>query len=361
MTPLQDYRSKTLCEVLIREIHKLAIGQFRFMEVCGGHTMAIRKFGIPSLLPDNISLLSGPGCPVCVTSSLFIDQAIFLSRIPGMVICTYGDLMRVRGSVYTLEEAKAMGSDIRVVLSSLHALNMAQRNPDHQFVFLGIGFETTAPATAAAMLMAKQKKINNFLVLSAHKLMPPAMNAIISAGTHIDGYICPGHVCTITGTLMYEEIVEQHGVGCVVSGFEPLDLLQTVLMLVRQMVTGKPQIEIQYTRAVKPGGNPKAMATLFEVFEPADDWWRGLGIIKESGLTPRSGFRDLDASRVFCLPFAEIEEPPGCICGHILKGTKNPSDCPHFGKTCTPETPVGACMVSAEGSCQTHYRYGEKD
>lgn len=361
MNWLEGYRSRELCEALTSEIHHLADQPLRFMEVCGGHTMAIRKFGIPSLLPDNISLLSGPGCPVCVTGRGFIDQAIYLSGLQGTVVCTFGDLIRVRGSRTSLEKARAEGKKVRMVFSSLDAVELAKRNPEKKIVFLGIGFETTAPGTAAAILRASREGLKNFSVLSAHKLMPPAMEGIISAGIPIDGYICPGHVSVITGTRMYNPIVEQFGIGCVISGFEPLDLLQSILMLIRQVVKRKPKVEIQYSRAVKPEGNPEAQKIMREVFEPADEWWRGLGVLKVSGLKPKPAYRAFDTREVFDLPDFKNTEPKGCICGEILKGLKNPQQCKLFANTCTPANPVGACMVSAEGACQTWYTYEEKN
>ncbi|MBW6496858.1 MAG: hydrogenase formation protein HypD [Bacteroidales bacterium] len=361
MNWLEGYRSRELCEALMSEIRQLAAQPLRFMEVCGGHTMAIRKFGIPSLLPETISLLSGPGCPVCVTGRAFIDQAIYLSGLEETVVCTFGDLIRVRGTDASLEKARAEGKQIRIVFSSLDAVELAKKNPEKKIVFLGVGFETTAPGTAAAILKANREGVKNFSVLSAHKLMPPAMEGIISEGIPIDGYICPGHVSTITGTKMYHPIVENFGIGCVVSGFEPLDLLQSILMLVKQVVKRKPKVEIQYSRAVKPEGNPEAQKIMREVFEPADEWWRGLGVLSYSGLKPNRKYREFDTREVFELPdFREIE-PNGCLCGEILKGLKTPHQCVLFGKACTPSNPVGACMVSSEGACQTWYTYEGKN
>lgn len=358
MILLDKYRSKELCMGLAEEIRRLVTKPVRLMEVCGGHTRAIRQFGIPSLLPESLSLLSGPGCPVCVTSRQYIDQAIALAD--EAVICSYGDLMRVPGSASSLEQAKASGKDIRLVYSSLEALKTAITSPGRKVVFLGIGFETTAPATAAAIIRAAKLRVNNFSVLSAHKVMPPAMEAIVDAGVQIDGYICPGHVSAIAGTQMYTPMVDRYGLGCVVSGFEPLDILQSVLMLARQVITGKPKVEIQYTRAVKADGNPIALAVMNEVFETEDTWWRGLGVIKDSGLRNRADYKIFDASRVFSLPGSDLPEPEGCICGDILKGTRTPNHCRLFGKKCTPENPVGACMVSSEGTCQTYYQYEGK-
>lgn len=357
MEHFKGYRSKELCDAVIRQIHLTAHQPFCFMEVCGGHTMAIRKFGIPSLLPPNIRLLSGPGCPVCVTSRLFIDQAIHLARQPHTIICTYGDLIRVPGSDSNLEKTRAEGCQVKVVFSSLHALQIAVGNPSENIIFLAIGFETTAPATAAAIIKATQLNVKNFFVLSAHKVMPPAMEAIIEEGIPINGYICPGHVSAITGTSIYEKLVEKHHVACVVSGFEPLDLLQSLLMLIRQITSNKPKAEIQYSRAVRPEGNPKALALLHDVFVPVDDWWRGLGILKNSGLKPGHLYRHFDASEAFELPEHTTEEPKACLCGNVLKGINQPKDCSLFAKACTPEYPIGSCMVSSEGACQTYYYY----
>jgi hydrogenase expression/formation protein HypD len=358
---LEGYQSRELCETLTKAIWKLADKPLRFMEVCGGHTTAIRRFGIPSLLPETISLLSGPGCPVCVSGQGFIDQAIYLSEQPHTLVCTFGDLIRVRGSSTSLEKARAEGKKVRMVFSSLEAVELAKRNPEKKIVFLGIGFETTAPGTAAAIIKARQEGLKNFSVLSAHKLMPPAMEGIISEGIPIDGYICPGHVSAITGTKMYNPIVEQFGIGCVVSGFEPLDLLQSILMLTRQALNGTPKVEIQYSRAVQPGGNPQAQKIMYDVFEPADEWWRGLGVLKKSGLKPKPAYREFDTRKVFDLPDFKNKEPKGCICGEILKGLKKPIQCKLFANTCTPDNPVGACMVSSEGACQTWYTYEEKN
>ncbi len=357
MKQFDAYRSKALCDKLVRQIHQIADRPLCFMEVCGGHTMAIRKYGIPSLLPANIRLLSGPGCPVCVTSRQFIDRIIYLARMPETIICTYGDLLRVPGSEGTLEQARAKGCRVQVVWSSLHALKIAEDHPTKTIIFPGIGFETTAPATAAAMARARQQHTANFFVLSAHKTMPPAMDAIISAGIPVNGYICPGHVSAIAGTAMYASIVDKHQVGCVVSGFEPVDLLQTIYMLIRQLVDNDVKVEIQYTRSVRPEGNPRALGLMDEVFEPVDDWWRGLGVLKNSGLKPVARYSDFDAAANFNLPHAEATDPASCMCGEVLKGLKQPPDCPLFQHVCTPANPVGACMVSQEGACQTYYTY----
>ncbi len=356
MKYIDEYRDRSLAQKISREIEKISTSPLAFMEVCGGHTMAVQKFGIPSLLPGHISLLSGPGCPVCVSGNRFIDQAVALSRREDVTITTFGDLVRVPGSSSSLEKEKAKGADIRIVYSVLDALRIAQENSSRKVVFLGIGFETTAPTSAAAIAKALEKNIQNFFLLSSHKVMPPAMEALIDEGVNLDGYIAPGHVSTITGSGIYHDIPEKYGLGCVISGFEPVDLLQSVYMLIRQCEAGTPMVEIQYKRAVKEEGNMKAQKLLSEVFEPADEWWRGLGILKDSGLKLREKYRHFDADQIN-VDIEETKEPKGCICGEILKGMKTPKDCKLFGKVCDPSRPVGACMVSNEGACNAWYRY----
>ncbi len=327
------------------------------MEVCGGHTMAIQKFGIPSLLPSTINLLSGPGCPVCVSSREFIDRAIAICRLPDTIITTFGDLIRVPGSTSSLDKEKARGADIRIVYSILDALKLARENPSRKIIFLGIGFETTAPGTAIGIQNAFNDHMHNFYVLSSHKVMPPAMAALIDEGIRINAYIAPGHVSTITGSQIYEELSEKYKIGCVISGFEPVDLLKAIFMLVRQMESGHPAVEVAYTRAVSRAGNLKAQEAMHEVFELKDDWWRGLGILAESGLKLRKKYRGFDAEVMIHVDVEETREDKGCICGEILKGLKTPRECKLFGKACTPGDPVGACMVSHEGSCHAYYRY----
>jgi hydrogenase expression/formation protein HypD len=327
------------------------------MEVCGGHTMAIHRFGLVSLLPSTIRLISGPGCPVCVSSQHFIDKAMAYSKIPGVIIATYGDLIRVPGSATSLEKERANGSDIRIVYSVLESLEIAKNNPDRKIVFLGIGFETTAPLTAAAILQAKREKITNFFVLSAHKVMPPVMKALVSEGVKIDGFIAPGHVSAITGTAIYNDLVAICHLGVVVSGFEPVDMMQSILMLTEQIEANTPQVEVQYQRVVQNEGNKLAMNTLNDIFVLRDDSWRGLGIIPLSGLQIREELSAFDAEKHFFVEVPESTEPKGCICGQILRGLKTPVDCPLFAKKCTPSDPVGACMVSGEGTCGTYYKY----
>ena len=327
------------------------------MEVCGGHTMSIQKFGIPSLLPDTIKLISGPGCPVCVSDRKYIDQAIAYARLDDVIITTYGDLIRVPGSTSSLDQEKAQGSDVRIVYSILDALKIAKDNKDKKIVFLGIGFETTAPSSAAGIVRAQMAAIRNFYVFSSHKIMPPAMEALIDEGVKLDGYIAPGHVSTITGISIYENIPRKFGLGCVVSGFEPVDLLKAILMLVKQIESNDPKVEIAYTRVVKPEGNIKAQQMLEEVFELRDDWWRGLGVLPKSGMKIREKYVDFDAEVQIPVEVEPTREDKGCICGEILKGLKTPKDCKLFAKVCTPNNPVGACMVSHEGSCHAYYKY----
>ncbi|UCG27591.1 MAG: hydrogenase formation protein HypD [Bacteroidales bacterium] len=357
MKYIDEYRDKALAEKIAREIDRSSTGPLSFMEVCGGHTMAVRKFGIPSLLPDRIRLLSGPGCPVCVSSNRFIDRSVALSRRDDVIITSFGDLIRVPGSSSSLEKEKAKGADIRVVYSVLDALRVAKDNPLKRIVFLGIGFETTAPTSAAAIRKAFEQKMNNFFLLSAHKIMPPAMEALADEGVKLNGYIAPGHVSTITGTGIYKNIPEKYGLGCVISGFEPVDLLQSIYMLVKQCEENNPKVEIQYKRAVKEDGNRKALQLLQEVFVLADDWWRGLGVLKNSGLQLRETYEQFNAFTMIDVDVEETKEPKGCICGEILKGLKNPKDCKLFSAVCNPSLPVGACMVSNEGACNAWYRY----
>jgi len=352
-----EFRDPGLVKTLAGKIRSATNKDIVLMEVCGGHTMAIHRYGIPSLLPENIHLVSGPGCPVCVTSKSYIDHAIALGKRKNLILCTYGDLIRVPGSFSTLDKEKAGGADVRIVASTLDALKIARENPGKEVVFLGIGFETTAPGSAAAIVQAHKEQLTNFFLLSAHKIMPPAMEALITEGIKINGYICPGHVSTITGSSIYEFIPAKYGLACVVAGFEPLDILQSVLMLAQQIEQESPRVEIQYKRVVKPEGNLIAQRLLGEVFELAGDWWRGFGVIPASGLQLREQYSAFDAAKVFEVVLPEPKEDKGCICGELLKGLKKPSDCKLFGKACTPSDPVGACMVSSEGACAAHYKY----
>jgi len=354
---IDEYRDKDLVLKIADEIRRVSTRPSRFMEVCGGHTMAIQKFGIPSLLPENIQLLSGPGCPVCVTDRKFIDTAIAFARLDDVIITTYGDLIRVPGSSSTLDAERGKGHKVKIVYSILDALEIAKENPDKKVIFLGIGFETTTPSSAAGVVNAISMELNNFYLYSSHKVMPPAMSALIDEGVKIDAYIAPGHVSAITGTAIYDDIPRKYRLGCVISGFEAVDLMQTILLLSRQMENDDPKVEIQYKRAVVREGNTKAQKLVAQVFEACDDWWRGLGVLKDSGLKLKPAYAHLDAELVIPVEVERTREDKGCICGEILKGLKSPADCKLFGKICTPNDPVGACMVSNEGACHAWIRY----
>ena len=359
MKYIDEFRNKEKVKQLVSAIHQISKKDIRIMEVCGGHTMSIHKFGIPYMLPTTIKLLSGPGCPVCVSSRQYIDQAIACGRLDDVIITTFGDLIRVPGSSSSLEKEKAMGRNIIIVYSILDALKIAEQNPDKKIVFLGIGFETTAPGTAAGILNAHRMGLKNFFVYSSHKIMPPAMTALITEGIQIDGYIGPGHVSTITGKGIYEELTSNYSVGCVISGFEPIDLLQSIYMLVKQKEEGKPRLEIQYKRAVKTEGNIKALQIMYEVFELRDDWWRGLGVLPLSGLGIKDKYAAFDAEKQIHVEVEPTRDDAGCICGEVLKGLKSPKECKLFDRTCNPANPVGACMVSSEGACHAFYKYSK--
>ena len=357
MKYLEAYRRKDLVEKLAERIKSRSEGPARFMEVCGGHTMTLHKYGLPDLLPGHTSLISGPGCPVCVSGQGFIGALIELASMPKVTVATYGDLMRIPVGHRTLEKERASGADIRVVYSVSEALALARANSGRKIIFAGIGFETTAPLTAAAILAARSEKLKNFLVYSSHKTMPPALERIASDGEGIDGFIAPGHVSAISGTRIYEPLAREYGKAVVVAGFEPVDLMLAILMLTEQLRQGRSRVENGYKRVVRAEGNPKAQAMMSQVFEPGDDHWRGLGNIAGSGLRIRTTFSRFDASAVFGIRVENLPEPAGCLCGLVITGKTTPRACPHFGKTCTPETPIGACMVSSEGTCSVWHRY----
>jgi len=354
---MDGYRDAVLIEKLAAQIHSLSRTPIRLMEVCGGHTAAIHKYGLKDFLPVTITLLSGPGCPVCVSSQKFVDQAIFLGGRRRVILATYGDLVRVPGSVSSLEKEKMRGADIRIVYSVLDAVKIAQRHPERQVVFLGIGFETTAPASAAAIVRAEEEKVDNFFLLSAHKIMPPALESLAGGDTRIDGFLAPGHVSAVTGTMIYRNLAHVYHRGVVVSGFEPADILQSVLLLVKQIESGHFQVENEYSRVVKKEGNPRAIAVMNGVFGLVDAEWRGLGTVRESGLAIKPELAHHDANVAFNIRVPDGQLPKGCICGDILTGRKIPSECPLFSVQCTPVNPIGACMVSSEGSCSVFYKY----
>ena len=355
---LDEYREAQLSKALAEKIKRRSARPVRLMEVCGTHTVSIFRSGIRSLLPETISLLSGPGCPVCVTSQGEIDAFVTLARKEDVIITTFGDLMRVPGSGSSLQKERAEGRDIRIVYSTTDAVDIARNNSGKKVVFLGIGFETTAPTIAAAILSARQAGLKNFSVLSAHKLVPPALEALMSlSGVQIDGFILPGHVSVIIGLKGYRDFYRKHRIPCVVAGFEPADLLQAIGRLTDMIEKNQPGLENAYGRAVTEEGNRTAQKILEEVFEPADVSWRGIGVIPESGLILRKTYAAYDAARVFNLQVRVSPEPKGCACGEILIGTKLPTECALYKKVCTPIDPVGPCMVSTEGTCAAYYRY----
>ncbi len=346
----------------IKDIARNTNKSIALMEVCGTHTVAIFKSGIKSILPDNIKLISGPGCPVCVTPNEYMDRAIALSRLEEVILTTFGDMMKVPGSSSSLEKEKSKGMDIRVVYSTLDALKIAKDNPGKKVIFLGVGFETTAPTIASALREAKTKRIGNFFVLSAHKLIPPALKFLArSSDLKVDGFICPGHVSTIIGTYPYEFLAGEFNIPCVITGFEPLDLFQSIYILLKQIQDKKAQVYNQYSRAVREEGNKLALDLMDEVFEKEDSAWRGIGIIPESGLKIKKEYLGYDAKERIFVQVEKSREPRGCLCGLVIQGKKTPLDCPLFATKCTPQFPIGPCMVSSEGSCQAYYKYGRKD
>jgi hydrogenase expression/formation protein HypD len=361
MKYIDEYRDKALISNLVAHIKKEATGNYHFMEVCGGHTAAILRFGIPSLLPGNIKLISGPGCPVCVTNVDFIDKAITYSEMDDFIIATFGDLIRVPGSSSSLERQKEHGADVRIVFSGLEALEIARVNRSRKIIFPGIGFETTAPGIAVTIKEASDSGMDNFYVLSALKIMPPAIEEVISDGVSLNGFICPGHVAAITGSSIFNFISEKYKLGCVVTGFEPVDLLQSILMLIRQVNNGSPKTEIQYTRVVTDAGNRIAKDLINEVFILSDIRWRGFGNIKSSGLNIREKYERYNAERIFPVNIKSGKENSNCICSQILRGKKLPPDCSLFSEICDPQNPVGACMVSEEGACNVYFKYNSNE
>lgn len=331
----------------------------RLMEFCGGHTVAIFKHGLRQLLPPHIEMLSGPGCPVCVTSAADLDTAIALGKEPGVIITSFGDMVRVPGSRSSLQKAKAEGADVRIVYSAQDALVIAKENPDKKVVFIGIGFETTAPTIAASVLQADREKIKNYSVFSLHKVTPAITKAILDLGeVSLNGIICPGHVSAITGSDAWQFLPKEYGIACAVAGFEMVDILLAVERLTEQIESGNLKVEVPYSRGVKPEGNLTALKLMDTVFETGEADWRGIGRVPVSGLKIRKQFERFDASKQFDIKVKPAPEPKGCICGAVLRGVSTPNDCRLFRTTCTPEHPVGPCMVSSEGSCATYYEYG---
>ena len=357
---VDEYREGALARSLADQIAALTDRPLKLMEVCGGHTHTIFKYGIEDLLPPNIEMIHGPGCPVCVIPLGRVDDSISIALRPGVIFTTFGDMMRVPGSKTSLLDAKASGADVRMVYSPLDALKIARKNPDRRVVFLALGFETTAPSTALTVLQAAKDKVENFSVFCNHITIVPALKAMLdSPDLRLDGFVGPGHVSTVIGTRPYDFVCEEYGKPLVWSGFEPLDILQSVYMIVKQVVEGRAEIENQYKRAVSRNGNQKALAAILEVFEPRDYFeWRGLGSIARSGMKLRQKYEAFDAELEFSVPGLRIADPRACQCGEILKGVKKPWECKVFGTACTPETPIGSCMVSSEGACAAYYNFG---
>lgn len=355
---LKAFKDPALARGLIESIQALAPESATLMEVCGTHTVAIARNGIRGLMPEGTRLASGPGCPVCVTSNHDIDKVIALARVPEVTIATFGDMTRVPGSTSSLLAEQAAGRSVEIVYSPLDALRLAQENPDRQIVFVGVGFETTTPLVAMAIKRAKAMGLANFTVYGAHKNMPGALEVIINdPALKLDALILPGHVSTIIGAEPYRFLAEKYGIPGVITGFEPVDVLQGIAMIMRQLHEGRAEIEIAYARGVMPEGNSVALAAIDEVFETCSATWRGLGEIPGSGYRIREEFADFDAMRRFQPDVEEVREHKGCRCGDVLRGIMAPSECPLFRKVCTPENPVGPCMVSSEGSCAAYYRY----
>jgi hydrogenase expression/formation protein HypD len=357
----EEFRDKDLVQDLARRLRDMAPGPATLMEVCGTHTMSVARFGLKMLLPPGIRLVSGPGCPVCVTAQQDLDGFLALGEQPGVVLTSFGDMVRVPGSVTSLDRQRAAGADVRIVYSPFDAVDLAQKEPDKQFVFFGVGFETTMPATALAIQTAAAANLENFSVLCVHKTMPAALRALLaSADLQVSGLLLPGHVSAIVGAASYDFIPREFHIPCAVTGFEPLDILLGVEALLTQLRTGDIHVANAYTRAVTAPPNPKALQVLENVFAPADAYWRGLGLIPGSGVSLRPEYARFDAAIRFAPVLAQVPPPQvtPCRCGEVLRGILPPPDCPLFGKTCTPSQPLGPCMVSSEGACAAAYRFG---
>jgi hydrogenase expression/formation protein HypD len=359
MRYLDEFRGPDLAQRLLDEIHAMATRAWAIMEVCGGQTHSIVRNGIDQLLPDKIELIHGPGCPVCVTPLSVIDQALAIAARPKVIFCSFGDMLRVPGSTKDLFQVKSEGGDVRIVYSPLDALKLAQGNPDREVVFFAIGFETTAPANAMAVFQAKQLGLTNFSMLVSHVLVPPAIAAIMESPTNrVQAFLAAGHVCSVMGYWQYQPLVERYRVPIVVTGFEPLDVLEGIRLAVKQLEEGRAELENAYTRAVRYEGNQAAQAMLADVFELSDRTWRGIGSIPQSGWRLRDAYRAFDAEAKFALEHIRTQESPLCRSGDVLQGRIKPNQCPAFGKQCTPRTPLGATMVSSEGACAAYYQYG---
>lgn len=355
---MSEYRDADLVEKYLNELHKTVTQKWTIMEVCGGQTHSLVKNGLLNLMPKMVNMVHGPGCPVCVTPLHLIDKAVWLAEKKGVILCSYGDMLRVPGSKRSLLEAKAAGADVRILYSPLEAVKIAQQNPQREVVFFAVGFETTAPANALSVVHAQRLGISNYSILASHVLVPPAIEAVINDENNIiQGFLAAGHVCTIMGIAEYAPLVSHYRVPIVVTGFEPVDLLQGILMVVKQLEKGEYHLENQYSRVVAPEGNPEAQKVIHQIFEIADREWRGIGNIPKSGYEVKASFAAFDANKKFAVDIEKVPESAECIAGLVLKGLKKPHECPQFGKKCTPQMPLGAPMVSSEGACAAYYHF----
>lgn len=357
---LSEYRDPEVAQRFLEEIQNTVTQEWTIMEVCGGQTHSLVKNGILNMLPPEINMVHGPGCPVCVTPVNLIDKAVYLAEKRNAILCSFGDMLRVPGSEKSLLEAKANGADVRILYSPLEAVKIAQQNPDRQVVFFAVGFETTAPANALSVVHAYRLGLKNYSILASHVLVPPAIKALMTdEECSIQGFLAAGHVCTIMGMEEYYPLVEQFKVPIVITGFEPIDILQGILMTVNQLEKGEAKLENQYARMVREQGNPKAIETILEVFDITDRMWRGIDVIPESGYQVKEKYVDFDARVKFAIDIPEAPENEECIAGAVMKGIKKPFECPNFGTKCKPEMPLGAPMVSSEGACAAYYHFSD--
>ncbi len=362
MKYLSEYRDEKVVKAYLGKLHGIVTRPWKIMEICGGQTHSLVKNGVLQMLPEEITMVHGPGCPVCVTPLHIIDDAIDLAQRENVILCSFGDMLRVPGSGKSLLEIKASGGDVRIVYSPLEAVKLAAQNPDKEVVFFAVGFETTAPANALSVVQASKLGLENYSILASHVLVPPAMGAILSDPENvIDGFLAAGHVCTIMGTDEYDPIAEKYRVPIVVTGFEPVDLVQGIYMAVSQLEKGTHLVENQYARMVQRKGNELAKETIHDVFRTSDRVWRGIGEIPASGYEVSEQYAKYDARKKFGLAHREVPENPECIAGQVLKGLKKPHECPNFGTKCTPENPLGAPMVSSEGACAAYYHFSNFD
>jgi len=360
MKYISEYRDADLVAQYLEEIRQTVTRPWTIMEVCGGQTHSLVKNGILNLLPPEVQMVHGPGCPVCVTPLNLIDKAVYLAEQKGVILCSYGDMIRVPGSAHSLLESKARGADVRILYSPLEAVKIAQENPQREVVFFAVGFETTAPANALSVVHAQRAGVSNYSILASHVLVPPAIEAVMNdEDSHIQGFLAAGHVCAIMGIDEYYPLVERYRIPIVVTGFEPVDLVQGILMTVRQLEKGEYRLENQYSRIVRPEGNPEAQKIIQQIFTVGDREWRGIGVIPMSGYEVREEFVAYDANVKFEVNIPKAPESDKCIAGLVLKGIKKPHDCPEFGRGCTPQMPLGAPMVSSEGACAAYYHFSQ--